>query len=128
MSATADSRIKTSNRRKWQEVLDNILTECSVGTAAACCCPSPSASGLSCAQTGSGMIHVYSTNSTAKAVSYCFGGDIFFLYLHTDSFKAPMTKLYRSCCILYDFNKCYPLISLTVKQLTHSLYHCVHQG
>lgn len=30
VSTTADSHIKTTNRRKWQEVLDNILTECSM--------------------------------------------------------------------------------------------------
>lgn len=61
---------------QWQEVLGDILTECLVGTAAAGSCPSPSASGLSPAQTGSGMIHMY---SRAKAVSDCFRGDIFFL-------------------------------------------------
>lgn len=47
---------QTTSCRKWRagRVLDNMLTKRWQGSAAVCCCPSPTASGLSCAQAGSG--------------------------------------------------------------------------
>lgn len=72
--SSIDSHIQTTNHRKWQEVLDNTLTERTVGTAAACCCPSPSASGLCPALTGSNQTEFqHYIHIIAKPVSYCLG-------------------------------------------------------